>query len=153
EIPVNLSREDAYGLEFNFSWSPNAWFRFNSNANFYRAIRDGFYEDRRLFRDTYTWTNRTTARFTFAKKWDFQTGFNYRAPQITTQGKNLGLYTVDLGLSRDILKGNGTLTLSVRDLFNSRKWRYIIDRDNLYSEGTFQWRARQTILTFTYRIN
>lgn len=153
--PVNLATEDAYGLEFNFSWNPTEWWRINTNANFYRAITEGNFNDQRFFSDTYTWTNRTTSRITLFKKWDFQTGFNYRGPRQTPQGRDLAFYFIDLGLSRDVLKGNGTLTLAVRDLLNTRKFRSIIEREDegYYSEREFQWRARQILLTFTYRLN
>ena len=51
------------------------------------------------------------------------------------------------------MKGNATLTLNVRDVFNSRKWRYITEGDGFYAEGDFQWRARSSTLTFSYRLN
>ena len=153
--PVNLSTEDAYGFEFNISWNPVKWWRFNSNANFYRAITEGVFNEQRFFSDTYTWTNRTTSRVTLFGKWDFQTGFSYRAPRITPQGRNRSLYFIDLGLSRDVFKGNGTFTFAVRDLLNSRRFRSVIDRpdEGYFSERDFQWRVRQYMLTFTYRLN
>lgn len=154
-FPVNLGIENAYGVELNFSYNPTGWLRVNSNTNLFRAITEGFYQDRLFFSDTYTWTNRTTMRFTLRKNWDVQAGLNYRAPRITPQGKDFGLYSVDAGLSRDILKGKGTLTASVRDVFNSRKFRSITERPDIgyYAESEFQWRPRQLILTFTYRLN
>lgn len=153
--PVNLANEDAYGLEFNFSWNPVKWWNFNTNANFFRAITEGRFDEVDFFADTYSWTNRTTSRLTFQKKWNFQIGFNYRSPRITPQGESKSLAYFDLGLSRDLLKGNGTLTFSVRDVFNSRKFRSIVNRpdEGYYSEREFQWRARQLLLTFTYRLN
>lgn len=153
EIPVNLSTENAYGLEFNFSWNPVEWWRFNSSANFYRAITSGQYEGQALFSDTYTWSGRATSMVRFFKKLDFQTGFRYRAPRQTPQGNEKSIFTIDLGMSRDVLKNKGTLTLSVRDLLNSRKRRSVIETDTYYSTSEFQWRARQILLTFTYRLN
>lgn len=152
-IPVNLSTENAYGLEFNFTWNPTGWLRFNTNANFYRSMIDGQYQDQDLSSDTYTWSGRAIGRATFLKKWNFQANYNYRAPRQTTQGRSLSMYGIDLALARDVFNGDGTLTLSVRDLLNSRKFRNIVDSDEFYSENEFQWRARQIMLTFTYRLN
>jgi outer membrane receptor protein involved in Fe transport len=154
-LAVNLSTQDAYGLELNFSWNPVKWWRFNSNANFYRAITEGTFDDRNLHSDTYTWTNRTTSRITFSKTWDFQTGFNYRGRRITTQGEERAVYFFDLGLSKDVIKGNGTFTFAIRDVLNSRKFRSVIIRpdEGYYSESEFQGRRRQFVLTFTYRLN
>jgi ferric enterobactin receptor len=152
-FPVNLSSENAFGLEFNFNWTPVQWWRFNANANFYRAITQGQFEEQQLKSDTYTWTSRIISRLSFLKKYDFQTSWNYRAPRQTPQGRRLSSYSIDLALARDVLKGDGSITLSVRDLFNTRKWRTIIEDPEFYSESTFQWRARQIILTFNYRLN
>ena len=63
------------------------------------------------------------------------------------------MYSIDLSLAKDILGGKGTLVASVRDLLNSRKRRSIVETETLYSESEFQWRARQFLLSFTYRIN
>lgn len=152
-FPVNLSTQDAFGLEFNFNWDPAPWWRFTANGNFYRAITEGEYEGQRLESDTYTWTSRAMSRITFLKNYDFQASWRYRAPRETPQGRSRSNYSVDLGLARDILKGNGTLTLSVRDLFNTNKWRNIVDTGDFHSESVFQWRPRSVRLTFTYRIN
>ncbi len=152
-VPINLSNENSYGVEFNFSLNVQDWWRINTSANFYRAITQGFYEGEVLESDTYTWTSRATSKMTLFKALDFQVSFNYRAPRVTTQGKNLSIYTLDLGLSRDVLKGKGTITAGVRDLLNSRKRRVIIEREDYYSNSTFQWRPRQFTVTFTYRLN
>lgn len=152
-MPVNLSEENAYGVEFNLSLNIQNWWRLNTNANFYRAITKGSFEGDLLESDTYTWTSRTTSKMTFFRSLDFQASFNYRGPRLTTQGKNRAIYSIDLGLSRDILKGKGTITANVQDLLNSRKRRAIIDRQGYYSNSEFQWRSRQFTITFTYRLN
>ena len=152
-FPINLATENNFGLEFNFSWNPVKWWRFNTSANFFRAITDGTYEEINYFADTYTWNTRSTSRITFLKKLDFQTGFNYRAPRQTPTGSNKAMYHIDLGLSYDVFKGNGTLTFNVRDLLNSRKFRGTTQTNDFYSESVHQWRVRQMNLTFTYRLN
>lgn len=152
-LPINLSEENAYGLELNLSVNVSNWWRLNTNANFYRAIREGVYEGEVLESDTYTWTSRTTSRMTLFSNVDFQASFNYRAPRRTTQGKDRSIYSVDLGLSKDIFKGKGTITAGVRDLFNTRKRRSIIDREGYYSNSEFQWRSRQFNVTLSYRLN
>ena len=152
-FPINLATEDAFGLEFNFNWDPVSWWRFIVNGNFYRAITEGQYEEQLLKSDTYTWSSRAMSRISFLKKYDFQASWRYRAPRQTPQGRSRSAYSVDLALARDVFKGNGTLTLSVQDLFNTRKWRNIVDTEDFYSVSEFQWRPRQVMLTFNYRLN
>lgn len=151
--PRNLSTRDDYGMEFTFSFDPSKKVRINGNVNFFRSQTEGTYEDQVFSADTYTWFGRLSSRVTIFKKVDLQMNFNYRAPRKTTQGKRLAMWNVDPAASMDILKNKGTLTLSVRDLFNTRRRRYISEGDNFYVEGDWRWRARQTTLTFNYRIN
>ncbi len=156
--PENLATEDAFGLEFNVSLSPIKWFKFNSDFNFYRSIIDGQNVDEDFTADTYTWFARGSARFTAWKTTDIQLRFNYRAPRETTQGLAKAIASLDFAASRDIMNDKATLTLSVRDVFNSRRRRYKTEGVNedgfqFIREGDFQWRARQADLTFSYRLN
>ncbi len=151
--PINLSTGDSYGFEFNLTYDPFDWWKWAANANVFRAQNQGVYNDIILKSDTYSWTSRISSRLTLLKNIDFQSSLNYRAPRRTTQGRELSQYSIDLGLSRDILKGRGTVTASVRDLFNSRKRRSITENAGYYSQSEFQWRARQFLVTFSYRLN
>lgn len=151
--PVNLSTGDSYGFEFNLTYDPAPWWKLTGNANIFRAINEGFYQDKVLKSDTYSWTSRLSSRVTLFKSVDFQSSFNYRAPRRTTQGRDLSIYFIDLGFSKDIMKGRGTVTASVRDLLNSQKRRSIVESAGYYSQSVFQWRARQFLVTFAYRLN
>ena len=153
QFPVNLSTQHACGLELSANYDPFKWWRINGNVNFYRAITDGEYEGELLHSDTYVWSARISSKMTLLKKLDFQTSFNYTGPHDDTQGRTKARYTLDAGLSLDVLKGNGTITLSGRDLLNSRKRRSITETETLYSESEFQWRSRQVLLSFNYRLN
>lgn len=152
-FPVNLATQNAYGLEVNGSLSVKDWWKLNGNFNFFRAITDGAHEGISYESDTYSWMGRFTSKMTLLKKWDFQAGINYRGAQITLQGKQLPSYNVDLGLARDVFRGNGTLIFSVQDLFQTRRWRTIVDQPGFYSNSDFLWRGRQFLLTFNYRLN
>lgn len=151
--PVNLSIEDSYGLEFNANYEISKSWKVNGNFNFYRSITEGEYLGQKLHSDNYSWMSRLSSKFSLPHKIDFQLSGFYRAPQQTTQGRRRSMAAIDAAFSKDILKGNGTLVLSIRDLLNSRKWRGITETEYLYSESEFQWRSRSVLLSFTYRLN
>lgn len=152
-FPVNLSTEDAGGLELSFSYSLFKWWRVMLNANMYYSITNGQYEDQNFYAETFTARGRFTSKWTVWKKLDIQTAFMYNAPRNTPQGKQLSMYSWDLGLAIDVLKGNGTITFSAKDMLNSRRRRWEIDTPTLVSTNDFQWRARQFVLSFSYRLN
>ncbi len=151
--PVNLSDRNDVGFEFTGSYEPFKFWKLSGNLNLFHSVTDGEYEEQVYHAETFSWFGRTSSRLTLWKKVDVQTTFNYRAPRKTTQGQSKAMYHFDLGASTDILKNNGTLTLSVRDVFNTRRWRSATEGDNFYAENDFQWRARQVSLTFSYRLN
>ncbi|WP_374759062.1 TonB-dependent receptor domain-containing protein [Dyadobacter chenwenxiniae] len=151
--PENLGTEDAYGAEFTSSFTPYQWWKLDGSVNFFRAITDGTDLDEDFQSDTYSWFVRMMSRFTLWKNTDLQLRGNYEAPQQTPQGKRKALATLDLAASRDILRNNGTLTLSVIDVFNSRKFRSVIEGDNFYTVNNSQGRRRQINLTLNYRLH
>ena len=151
--PQNLSTENAYGFEFTFSYNPQKWLRLSGDVNLFRAITDGTNFGNSFESDTYTLSSRISSMFTLWKELEAQVRFVYRAPRETTQGRRKALYTVDLGLSKDIWKKKATLTLSVRDAFNSRKRRFETIGPGFFREGEFQWRSRVSTLKLNYRIN
>jgi len=151
--PVNLATENNIGLEFTFSYNPTKWLRFNGDVNLFRSITEGENEGVSYDADTYTSRGRLTSRVTVKKKTDIQLRFNYRAPRETTQGSTKAIAFIDLGISRDILKNNGTLTFNASDPFQTRRRRGITETENFYREDDFQWRGRTFRLTLNYRLN
>ena len=152
-IPLNLAERRSFGYEANISVDPFEWWKLNGDFNFYRSMTDGDYNGENLHSDSYSWDTRLNSKITFMKNTDFQSVIFYRAPRETTQGIRKAFYMLNMGLSRDILKGNGTLTLNARDVLNSRKFRFVLDQPDLYSEIDFRWSSRSITLTFNYRLN
>jgi hypothetical protein len=87
-------------------------------------------------------------------KIDWQTNLNYNGPQTTAQGSVIGIFSANLGFSKDFLKDKGTLALNVQDVFNSRKRKYDLTIPGVVSSySEMQMRVRQINLSFTYRFN
>jgi outer membrane receptor protein involved in Fe transport len=153
-FPINLSTENSFGVELNASRQLTDWWSIDGNWNFYRAIREGDYNRRSFDTDFYSWNSRINSRMKFfKKKLNYQASLRYRAPRETAQGRYLAFVSINTGFNFDVMSGNGTVTLNVNDLLNSRKYRWIFDEPNFYYEGDFQWRQRQFLVSFNYRIN
>jgi outer membrane receptor protein involved in Fe transport len=157
--PVNLALENNYGLELAGNADFFDWWRMNGSFNFFRAITEGEYTTAEgsvlnLSRDTYAWQGRVNNRLDLPWEAKAQVSFFYRSAQKTTQGRSLPFYGLDLGLSRDVLKKKGTVTLGVRDVFNTRIWRQEIETEEFFrSYESQRWSRRQVMLSFNYRLN
>jgi len=153
-FPVNLSTRNAYGFEISLTYDFYDWWRTNADANVYREVVEGEYENVEYGNDTYTWNGRINNQLDMGDRMKAQISFDYDAPQQTPQGRELATYSLNVGLSLDILNNKGTLTLSGRDLFNTDVDREIVDLPNFESETRFQWRqSRRVVLNFSYRLN
>lgn len=161
--PINLSKEYRTGFEFNLNYTPYKWWRINGNFNAFRNETQGNYSyvdyigntvNQNFDNVALTWFSRISSKITLPYKIDWQTNATYNAPQSNAQGKSLGVASMNLAFSKDVLKDKASISLNVSDVFNSRK--RIMETNipnvvNSYSE--MQWRVRQVMLTFTYRFN
>jgi outer membrane receptor protein involved in Fe transport len=156
--PENLGLRNSMGIEMNGSLEISKWWNLNGNANFFYSNTEGTLQVENadavvLGAQAYSLSTRLSNNLKFKKLFDAQVNLMYRAPQNTTQGKRLSMMSLDLGFSKDVLDKNGTFSLSIRDLFNTRKYRGITDLENYYTEYEYQRRRRQATLSFTYRLN
>ena len=152
-FPINLGVEDVYGLELNGSYTPWEWWRINTSFNLFQSILVGSYEGRPLNADAFAWTSNGSSKWSINKKTELQVSYNYRARRRTTQGIRKALYAIDIGASREVFQGKGTLSFNLRDVLNSRVRLVITDQPDFYSENEFQWRARFFQISLNYRIN
>jgi outer membrane receptor protein involved in Fe transport len=161
--PINLAKEYRSGFEFTLNYSPYKWWKLNSNFNFFYNETDGDFtyidsngdEVYQNFDNSATsWFARLTSKVNLPYKIDWQTNMNYNGSQRNAQGRNLGVFAMNLAFSKDILKEKATVALNVSDVFNSRKRiSEVYLPGEVESYGEFQWRERQITLSFTYRFN
>ncbi|MGN6531758.1 MAG: TonB-dependent receptor domain-containing protein, partial [Ginsengibacter sp.] len=151
-LPQNLLSDKAFGTEFATMWTPYKWWKLDFNFNLFHSDIDGSNIDKIYKNSTLSWFARQTSRFSLPKKLDIQLRGNYEAPQKTAQGSRKALYYIDIAISKDVFKGNGTLNLNVLDVLNTRKMHTITHGNNFYSDGYSQYRRRQINLTLNYRI-
>jgi len=148
----NLLSERALGTEFTSGYTPVEWWKLDFNFNFFYAEIDGSNILPDYKANTYSWFARQTSRFSLPKKLDIQLRANYEAPQKTAQGRRKSLYYADVSVSKDTWKDKATINLSVLDVFNTRRNRFISEGPNFYTEGNAQFRRRQVNLSISYRI-
>ncbi len=149
--PINLSTNDRYGLEFSVNYTPIKSWRFNGSFNFYNSELVGFYEGIDYGAVDVSWFARFSSKIVLPAAIDWQTTMMYRGPRENSQTRSEGMFIANMAFSKDILKGDATLSLNVSDLFNTRKRRMETLTDTFYSESETQWRERQIRLTFMYR--
>jgi outer membrane receptor for ferrienterochelin and colicins len=161
--PINLAKEERLGFELTLNYSPYKWWKLNGSFNLYNVITTGDYtytdfQGQEVYQNfdskAFSSSSRINSRITLPYKIEWQVNANYNGPQTTAQGKILGMFGANTALSKDLMKDKATLALNVNDIFNSRirKMETHID-GSINSYGEMQMRARQIMLSFTYRFN
>lgn len=161
--PINLATEYRSGFEFTLNYSPYKWWKLNGNFNYFYIETDGDYNyidfnnnlvNQNFDFKTSSWFTRLSSKVTLPYKIDWQTNMTYNGEQKNAQGSSLGVFSMNLAFSKDVLKDKGTVALNISDVFNSRK--RIMDTylaGVVESHSEMQWRVRQVNLSFTYRFN
>ncbi len=164
--PINVGTEQRYGGELTFTYRPVKWWNIMGNVNLFGYKTEGEYTDVFINQngdtvstttnfdgDGFSWFGRLNNTFTLPAKFSLQLSGNYRGGVKTAQSERKPMYAVDLSVNKDLFKDKATITLSVRDLFNTRVFEMESFGDNFYLESQNRWNVRSVNLTFTYRFN
>ncbi|MDN5350089.1 MAG: hypothetical protein PWQ54_1485 [Bacteroidales bacterium] len=151
--PVNFAQNNSYGLELIGNARLYKWWNVNGSLNFYRSMTDGEANEIQYNTDYITLTGRVMNKFTVQRGFDMQLSLNYRGPMDMPQGTRDATWSADFGASKDVFNGKGTLTLSVRDIFGTRRWAFETFAEDFYTNSEFRWSTTTITLNFNYRIN
>lgn len=151
--PVNADYENKFGLDLNAKYSGLKWIKVNANFNLFQYQQKGIYLNENLDGDGFSWFGRLTSNVTLPKKILFNTTASYHGPNKTNNADRKGIFSLNLGLSKDVWKEKATISLNVNDLFNSFRRRITNFSDTFTSDLDLQFRQRQINLSFIYRFN
>lgn len=158
-IPYNVGTETNYGLDLNGTYDPFKWWKLMFSADLYGYKNTGSFN---LFPnnpsmmndfsgDGFSYRLRLNNTFKIDKTFSIQIQSQYRAGEKTAMFNRKANYGIDLGASKTIWNGNGTISLNVRDVFNTRRMRGYFDSPLYTRESEMQWQPRQVGLSFTYK--
>ena len=152
-LPINLATNDRFGFEFTASYRPSRKWNINTNFNLFQSELKGSYNGVVYDNENVSWFARLSNKYTLPGKVDWQTQIFYRGPSEDAQNKREGMLFTSMAFSKDLFNEKASLTLNVRDLFNTAKRTMESFTDSYYSNSEFQWRKRSVNLSFTYRFN
>ncbi|MFV0305879.1 MAG: TonB-dependent receptor domain-containing protein [Moheibacter sp.] len=165
--PINVGTEERYGGDLTFTYKPWKWWNIMGNVNLFGYKTEGEHTDTYVDSGTgeihatttnfdgdgFSWFGRLTNSFTLPAKFSIQLAASYRGGMKTAQSNRKAMYGADLSINKDLFNDNATITLNVRDLFNSRAFDYTSFGDDFYIDSHNRWNVRSINLTFTYRFN
>lgn len=147
----NLASGRNYGLElisrvtFNKKWNANA------SVNVFRTEVDGSNVEGDLNNDAFGASIRLMNTNKLWKDADIQLTTFWRSPRPIAQGRIDAFYAVNLAIRQRFLDRKASITLRVRDLFNTMQFEFVTEADNFYQESARRRQSRIFNLAFSYR--
>ncbi len=146
----NTERNNRYGFEMSSSYRIAKWWRTNASFDLYVQNENGIANGQELEVTNSSLNLRISNSFTATKNLRFQLFGMYRGGSESVQFSVDPMWMINTGASLSVLKGKGTITFNVNDIFEGMKFKF--DSTNPYpSTGQFNWESRTVYLGFMYR--
>jgi outer membrane receptor protein involved in Fe transport len=82
----------------------------------------------------------------------FQLTADYEGPRVIPQGRTKDEFVSDFAVRKEFLKQKAaSISFSINDIFNSRKFGTIYDTEDFYQDSYRRWSVRTFRVTFSYR--
>ena len=142
----NLDYNTSSGAEIIARFAPINSLKITLNANLFKYFVAGNIQGNSLNNERISYSGKANINYTFPKKIEFQSSFNYNGPSVGLQGYIRSMYSLEIGLKKNFIKDRLSLSLNLADVFDNRRFNIIMEGSNFESEV---YRKRETrILTF-----
>ncbi|MBD0333001.1 MAG: TonB-dependent receptor family protein, partial [Chitinophagaceae bacterium] len=150
---ANIAKQRQYGVSMNVSNPFTKWWTNNFYINAFNNKFSGTVNDTFVTLSATQIVLNGSQQFKFAKKWTAEISGFYRTAGVEGVIKAKPLGQVSFGLSKQVMKNNGTVRLNIRDIFYTQKFRGESKYSNI--DASFQERndSRVVNVGFTYRFN
>jgi outer membrane receptor protein involved in Fe transport len=131
--PQNIGTNNSLGFEINGKYTPTKWLSFNGDFNILSYKREGNYNNKDYDVSSSRWFSKLTSKLKLPAHYDLELTGNYQSKFKSLQSTVSSNYFVDLGLRKKMLNGRAIVSLSVRDLFATRRNKNIINTPQYYT--------------------
>jgi len=150
----NIGEDRSIGAEMMTNISLTKWWNFNLSGNFYYYEIFNNPENGIVGNNTLSWGGRMNQTFRIKKTNSMiQVSGFYFGPSITSQGNREGSGMINVALRQDFFDNNLSVTLNLRDIFDTMHFEYAYDTPEFYSYFSFNRKSPTFDITVTYRLN
>jgi len=146
----NTESNDRYGLELSANYRFYNWWSVNASSDLYVQKETGVADGDNLEITNNSLNFRIANSFTATKKLKFQLFAMYRGGGESLQFEIEPMWMINTGASYNVLKGKGTITFRVNDIFKGMRFNFK-SKVPYIQDGEFNWESRTAYLGFSYR--
>jgi outer membrane receptor protein involved in Fe transport len=152
-MPANIASLDQFGISVNANTPVTKWWTSSININVFNNHYNGLVSNAPIDLSTTSFIITGTQQFKITKTFTGEINGRYRNGWLegVLRAKPVGF--VGAGLSKQVLKNQGTVRLSVRDIFYTQKFRGKAQYGNVDFEVEQVNESRVVSVGFSYRFN
>ncbi len=128
----NLSNNNNMGFQITGQYDPVKWFGVNVDLEVRQYFLNGVYNGVERKQDGRSWRTRETFNFTPGKNTKIQVTMRYNAANKSLISSNKGNFDAGLAVRQSLWKRRVSVTLGMRDMFNTRRSESTTITDEYY---------------------
>lgn len=99
----------------------------------------------------FAWSVNADQNFILPKNYKLQLSSYYSSADVDGLYRTLNNYQIDLSASKTFWNKNATISLKFRDIFDSSRFRSVLQYNNVNTTWQNQWESRRVSISFTYK--
>ncbi|HMI05204.1 MAG TPA: outer membrane beta-barrel family protein, partial [Pedobacter sp.] len=149
--PQNLTRNYSSGIELISRVDVAKSWNFTANVNLYQSKIIGVPAFGVVENSGFSWNANLTNNIVLPYNITLQLKGDYRAPEVMAQGKRNAMYAIDAGAKYDFKNKKSSLSLNIRDVFNTRNWSMTTNTNSTTIDFKRRMQGTMANLTYSYR--
>jgi Outer membrane protein beta-barrel family len=122
-------------------------------GDFYDYRINGTLLDNSFARESFNWSTRISNQFQIGASTDLEFDTRYNSPSVSAQGRWEGFFRSDLAIKHDLWNKKVSLTLQIRDIFNTAKYEFTSEGPGYYNHSFFTRQAPVVMLNLRFNFN
>ena len=150
----NIGTDYSLGTELMTIFDPFEFWNVNLMGNLYQyRVEGSLYNDEFFSRKSFNWRTRLNNVFKFSKTLQLQFNLIYNSPSVSPQGEWKGFFTTNAAVKKDLFDRKLSLTLQVRDLFNTAKREFTSEGPDFYNYAHYNRESPVVMLNLRLNLN
>jgi len=149
--PQNLTKSINSGLELIARVDVAKAWNFTGNVNLYQSKIEGVPAFGVIENSGFSWNGNLTNNFVLPYSITLQVKADYRASEVMAQGTRNANFGLDAGAKYDFKDKKSSLSLNIRDVFNSRRWTMTTNTGTTDIDFSRRMQGTMANLTYSYR--
>jgi iron complex outermembrane recepter protein len=148
---TNANRTNSTGIEMINYFTAGSNFDATLTGNFFHSLVRGDMDGIAYNNESYSWTLSLLGNFNMPGLFSTQLAANYWGPRVIPQGQIKPVFSMNIGMRRNVMNNQGTVSLNISDVLNTRRFQLETTSDSFYQQRNFFRESRVLTLSFTWR--